>query len=79
MLNNVYDEDKKELFEAIEIVMENVTYAEEFATVIKEAHRLIQERKRPMVIHDKAQYVYGTKPLYFGFDEEEEEDSSCTP
>jgi len=70
MLNNAYDDDKKNLLEAMEILMTNLDYAEEFAIVINEAYCIIKEGKRPTVVHDKAQYVYGTKPLYFDFDED---------
>ena len=68
MLNHVYDDDKKELLEAIYLMLEHPQYAEGFATIIKNAIRFINEGKRPTLIHDSAQYVYGTKPLYFGFD-----------
>jgi hypothetical protein len=68
MLNHVYDDDKKELLEAISLMLEHPDYAEGFASIIKNAIRFINEGKRPGLVHDSAQYVYGTKPLYFDFD-----------
>lgn len=68
MLNNVYDDDKKELLEAMYLMLEHPQYAEGFATIIKNAIQFINEGKRPVLIHDSAQYVYGTKPLYFDFE-----------
>jgi len=68
MLNHVYDDDKKELLEAIYLMLENPHYAEGFATIMKNAIQFINEGKRPALVHDESQYVYGTKPLYFGFD-----------
>lgn len=68
MLNHVYDDDKKELLEAMYLMLEHPQYAEGFATIIKNAIRFINEGKQPALIHDSAQYVYGTKPLYFDFE-----------
>lgn len=68
MLNNIYDDDKKELLEAISLMLEHPEYAEGFATIIKNAIQFINEGKRPGLIHDNSQYVYGTKPLYFDFE-----------
>jgi len=67
MLNHVYDDDKKELLEAIGLMLEHPEYAETYADIIKTAIRFINEGKRPGMIHDGAHYVYGTKPLYFDF------------
>ena len=68
MLNHVYDEDKKELLEAISLMLEHPEYAEGFASIMKSAIQFLNEGKRPGMVHDHAQYVYGTKPLYFDFD-----------
>ena len=68
MLNNVYDDDKKELLEAISLILEHPEYAEGFATIIKNTIQFINEGKRPGLIHDNSQYVYGTKPLYLDFE-----------
>ena len=68
MLNHVYDDDKKELLEAIHLMLEHPHYAESFSEIIKNVIRLINEGKRPGLVHDDAQYVYGTKPLYFDFE-----------
>ena len=69
MLNHVYDDDKKELLEAISLMLEHPQYSEMFATIIKSAIQYINEGKRPCLIHDQSQYVFGTKPLYFTLDE----------
>lgn len=68
MLNHIYDDDKKELMEAIGLMLEHPEYAETYADIMKTAIRFINEGKRPGMIHDGAQYVYGTKPLYFDFE-----------
>jgi len=68
MLNHVYDDDKKQLLEAIHLMLEHPQYAEGFAEIIKNTIRFINEGKRPGLIHDSAQYIYGTKPLYFDFE-----------
>lgn len=69
MLNNVYDNDNKQLLEAISLMLEHPEYAEGFAEIIKNAIRFINEGKRPALIHDNGQYVYGKKPLYFDFED----------
>lgn len=69
MLNNLYDDTNKQLLEAISLMLEHPEYAEGFAEIIKNSIRFINEGKRPALIHDSCQYVYGTKPLYFDFKE----------
>lgn len=71
MLNSVYDDDKKDLLEAISLMIEHVDYSEGFASMMKEAIRLINDGQRPAMVHDFGQYPYGLKPLYFDFDEDE--------
>lgn len=65
MLNNVYDSDQKQLLEAISLMIEHPQYAEAFAEIMKNAIQFINQGKRPALVHDPSQYVYGTKPLYF--------------
>jgi hypothetical protein len=78
MLNRVYDDDYKQLLEAILLMIEHTDYAEGLAEIMKNAIEFINSGKRPGLVHDGAQYVYGTKPLYFDFDSWDSASSSTS-
>jgi hypothetical protein len=68
LLNYLNDDDNKVLLETILLLIEHADYSEGLSAILKHAIQFINEGKRPALIHDNAQYVYGTKPLYFDFE-----------
>lgn len=68
LLNKLHDDDNKALIETILLLIEHSDYAEGLSMIVKNAIQFINEGKRPALVHDNAQYVYGTKPLYFDFE-----------
>jgi translation elongation factor EF-G len=67
MISKVNDDDSTNLMEAILLMFKYPEYSSKFSESIRFLIQSINEGKRPILVHDTAQYVYGTKPLYFDF------------
>jgi|APGre2960657373_1045057.scaffolds.fasta_scaffold01739_4 translation elongation factor EF-G len=67
MISKVNDDDSTYLIEGILLMFKYPEYASKFGESIRFLIQSINEGKRPILVHDTAQYVYGTKPLYFDF------------